>query len=988
LERVPDINHYLLRQVRWAELTVGLLVVLVSRELAALRFPLPPVLGLFAGAACLQALLALFSGGSRSGGRPLAALPILLADAAIWLPLLVLTGGAASPYLFLLLFPACHAGLLCASARASLGATLGLLGGFAAMASVSWPGGDSASEFDWRLVLGVTLMLGALLLSVTHLVRTARRVLLPGWVATPEPVDSLARRTADNAGIALGEDGDFADLLEETVLVLSRVPGVAFAAAITGAGWPADVDDERGTPARCIAVRVGQTWPQWIDLTARGAAFFGAAARDPDRPFPAGPAAALRDADFPPAVGSVFDRWLLAPLAGHGAAGLAVLVGLRSREADEAYLKMTMVRLGSQLAPLLAASGHLARLRGELASLHAENETLTRINKMQSDFVAVASHELKTPLTSISAYTEALLSERARPDFAQTGEFLGIIREESERLLRMVNRILDFSRLEFGQRFLNRCVLDLEPLIRETSRTLDPLLVAKGLRLTLDVPALLPRVEIDADLIRQVLINLLNNAIKYTPGGGTVTVSASEDAATVRVTVSDTGPGIPADELRRIFRQFYRVSGLSEGIEGAGLGLSIVKNIIDLHGGHIDVQSTVGQGSSFIFHLPKEHQLNPVTAAILGDLTTRPQFQQLLRLTVRMVAEMTESKIVSLMLLDKDGRNLVVQSAYGLNESIVKSAHVAIGKGIAGRVLQSGRPLLVADVVKDGLIESGNRDQYETHSLVSVPLRIGDKAIGVINVNNKVSGAPFNEDDLALVTTLSDKVSAALEQAMQADSSARRVEKIVDALQALIVMKRNAIPTATPLARRLLVETARRLGLTRAEIRRLQYVASVHDVGMVAVDDEILHKAGPLTDDEHDEVTQHPEQGVNLVAPLLQAPEMSQIIMTHHERVDGSGYPRGLLGSDIPLGARILAVVDAFFAMSQERPWHESRSAEHAVGELRGHAGKQFDTEVVEAFVAVLREEGLFEASPAGSAAAAKVPVDHEREGRWQPQGS
>lgn len=986
MERVGDINHYLLRQVRWAELTVGLLIVLVSRELAALRFPLPPVLALFAAAAGLQALLALLFGGA--GRRPLSSLPILLADATVWLPLLALTGGAASPYLFLLIFPACHAGLLCGSARKSLGATLALLGGFAAGVTVPWPGGDPAAVFDWRLALGVSLMLGALLLSVTHLVRTARRVLLPGWVATPEPVDSLVRRTADNAGIALGEDGDFADLLEETVLVLSRVPGVAFAAAITGPGWPAEPVGEGVNRARCIAVGTGQNWPQWIDLTARSAAFFGTAARDQERPFHAGAAAALREADFPPAATAAFDRWLLAPLAGREGAGLAVLVGLRGREADEAYLKMTMVRLGSQLAPLLAASGHLARLRGELASLHAENETLTRINKMQSDFVAVASHELKTPLTSISAYTEALLSERGRPDFAQSGEFLGIIRDESERLLRMVNRILDFSRLEFGQRLLNRCVLDLEPLIRETSRTLDPLLAAKGLRLALDVPALLPRVEIDADLIRQVLINLMNNAIKYTPSGGTVTVSASEDAATVRVAVTDTGPGIPADELRRIFRQFYRVSGASEGIEGAGLGLSIVKNIIDLHGGHIDVQSTVGHGSTFIFHLPKEHQLNPVTAAILGDLTTRPQFQQLLRLTVRMVAEMTESKIVSLMLLDKDGRNLVVQSAYGLNESIVKSAHVAIGKGIAGRVLQSGRPLLVADVVKDGLLESGNRDQYETHSLVSVPLRIGDKPVGVINVNNKVSGAAFNDDDLALVTTLSDKVSAALEQAMQADSSARRVEKIVDALQALIVMKRNAIPTATPLARRLLVETSRRLGLSRADIRRLQYVASVHDVGMVAVDEEILHKTGPLTDDEHDEVTLHPEQGVSLVAPLLQAPEMSQIILTHHERVDGSGYPRGLQGLDIPLGARILAVVDAFFAMSQQRPWHESRPAEQAVAELRANAGRQFDAAVVEAFVAVLDEEGMLRESPDGPLAAATTAADHEREDRWQPQGS
>lgn len=980
MERVLESHEVLLRQIRWAELTVGLVVSLVSRELAGFPFPVPPVLALFAGAFLLQTLLVLATR-RRPNGAPLA-MAVLAADALTWLPLLVLTGGASSPFTFLLLFPAAHAGLLARATRDGLAAAGGLVVLFALAATVRWPSPAPAPLADARLVLGVSLVLGALLLSVTYLVRTARRTLPPGWVATPEPVESLARRAAGDATLALGEDGDFSDLLEETVLTLTRVPGVAFAAAVTAPGWPAaGAGREAAGPKRCIAATSAQPWPQWLDLPRDASVFLDLLEEGEEVPFRSGAASALLRVGFPPAERVDFDRWLLAPLAGRAGEGLAVLVGLRSRDADEPYVRMTLARLGGQIAPLLVASSHLARLRGELETLHAENETLARINKMQSDFVAVASHELKTPLTSIMAYAETLERNLGRPGFAQAGEFLGIVREEAARLLRMVNRILDFSRLEFGQRLLNRRVVDLEPLLRDTLRSLEPLAAQKGLRFRLECPPLLPRVEIDEDLIRQVLVNLLNNAIKYTPAGGQVGVAACEDAATVRVEVADDGPGIPADELHRIFRQFYRASGASESAEGMGLGLSIVKNIIDLHGGHVDVRSEPGRGSTFTVHLPKEHHLNPVTAAILGDLTTRPQFQQLLRLTVRMVAEMTESKIVSLMLLDREGRSLVVQSAYGLNESIVKSAHVAIGKGIAGRVLQSGRPLLVKDVEKDGLLAASNRGQYETNSLVSVPLKVDDRVVGVINVNNKVSGQPFNEDDLALVTTLSDKVSAALAEAMKVDSSQRRVEKIVDALQALIVMKRSAIPTATPLALRLIVQTARRLGLPATEIRRLQYVASVHDVGMVTVDGEILAKCGPLTEDERDEVGQHPEQGVNLMQPLLQVPEMSSIILSHHERPDGRGYPRGLRGGDIPVGARILSVVDAFFAMVQRRPYRAGRTASEAAGELSANAGGQFDVAVVAAFVETLRQEGLLADGPAAD------PAVRREEPAW-PRGS
>lgn len=993
MDRAGANQDFLLRQLRWAELTVGLLVVLLARELAGLDFAPGPVLWAFAGAFALQAALVAATRLRARRGRETAWPPValLIVDAATWLPLVAFSGGPTSPFLFFLLIPAAHAGLLC---RAPLGSYLAVAGLLAAFAAVSWrPWSAGGPPPESRLLPGIALVLGALLASVTYLVRHARGILPPGWVATPEPVESLVQRTAAHPEIALSEDGDLADLLEETVQSLAGVAGVAFAAAVTAPGCGAWRDAQRDGK-RCIAVGAGQAWPQWLELPREAAVFFDLTEVPADRPFLSGGADALRRLGFPPAAAAAFDQWLLAPVGGRQGADLHLVVGYRAREADPAYLKLTIVRLSSQLAPLLTASFHLNRLRGELATLHAENETLTRINKMQSDFVAVASHELKTPLTSICAYTEALQRNWEKPGFAQAPEFLGIVREEAERLLRMVNRILDFSRLEFGQRLLNKQAQDLETLLRETARTLDPLITGKGLRLEIDVPPLLPRVEIDADLIRQVLINLLNNAVKFTPAGGRVIVKAVEDATTVRVSVTDTGPGIPAAELRRIFQQFYRVSGQTEGVEGAGLGLSIVKNIIDLHGGHIDVQSVLGEGATFSFHLPKEHHLNPVTAAILGDLTTRPQFQQLLRLTVKMVAEMTESKIVSLMLLDKDGRNLVVQSAYGLNEGIVKNAHVAIGKGIAGRVLQSGRPLLVRDVEKDGLRAESNRGQYETNSLVSVPLKIADKAVGVINVNNKVTGQPFNEDDLALVTTLGEKVSAALTQAIEADSSARRVEKIVDALQALIVMKQRTIPTATPLALRLLVQTARRLGLSPPEIRRLQYVASLHDVGMVAVDEEVLLKAGPLTEDEREEVDQHPEQGVALVEPLLQQPDLAAIIRTHHERLDGTGYPRGLQGGDIPLGSRLLAVIDAFFAMCQRRPYRDRLPAEAIRRELLANAGTQFDTDVVTAFLQVLREEGLLPAGEEPGAAAgpaaggAPHATPEEGEARCQPLGS
>jgi HD-GYP domain-containing protein (c-di-GMP phosphodiesterase class II) len=157
----------------------------------------------------------------------------------------------------------------------------------------------------------------------------------------------------------------------------------------------------------------------------------------------------------------------------------------------------------------------------------------------------------------------------------------------------------------------------------------------------------------------------------------------------------------------------------------------------------------------------------------------------------------------------------------------------------------------------------------------------------------------------------------------------------------------------------LAVKVSRNLDLEEKEVAVVQYVASVHDIGMTEVSDEILNKALNLTSEEREQIEQHPQRGAELVRPLEFVEQVSNIILYHHERVDGSGYPMGLRGAQIPLGARILSVIDAYQSMTVGRPYKPAKSIERAVDELVTFAGRQFDTGVVDAFVTVLRGDGL-----------------------------
>jgi two-component system, OmpR family, phosphate regulon sensor histidine kinase PhoR len=229
---------------------------------------------------------------------------------------------------------------------------------------------------------------------------------------------------------------------------------------------------------------------------------------------------------------------------------------------------------------------------------------LKRLERVRKDFVANASHELKTPLTSIAGYVEALV-DGAKDDPATCAQFLGIIQKHTENLKTILSDLLQLSTIESGVYRWKRQEVAIADLMERAARVLRPVAERRQQTLTVRPCDTALRIWGDLDRLTEALINLLDNAVKYTPDGGSITVDAAASGNGTQIVVTDTGFGIPPKELPRIFERFYRVDrARSRELGGTGLGLSIVKHIVEAHGGHVTVDSTVGRGSTFSLFLP------------------------------------------------------------------------------------------------------------------------------------------------------------------------------------------------------------------------------------------------------------------------------------------------------------------------------------------------------------------------------------------------
>lgn len=230
------------------------------------------------------------------------------------------------------------------------------------------------------------------------------------------------------------------------------------------------------------------------------------------------------------------------------------------------------------------------------------------ISRMKTDFVSQASHELRTPLSSITAYVEMLLDGEAEDD-ATREEFYTIIKTEADRVARMVDNMLNISRIESGIQQVEATEVDFVKVVGEVVESVTPRAEQKQIAISTKSGPLIYTAQADRDMMTQVILNLVGNAIKYTPEGGRVTIEIDTDEATrsVLVSINDTGLGIPPEAVDKVFDKFYRIESYKRVAKGTGLGLNLVKHIVEtMHKGVVGVESEVGMGSRFWFSIPYE----------------------------------------------------------------------------------------------------------------------------------------------------------------------------------------------------------------------------------------------------------------------------------------------------------------------------------------------------------------------------------------------
>ncbi len=246
----------------------------------------------------------------------------------------------------------------------------------------------------------------------------------------------------------------------------------------------------------------------------------------------------------------------------------------------------------------LQGEGEVAALAQAFNSMAAD---LEHAEQLRRNMVADVAHELRTPLSNIQGYLEAIRDRVIKPDAAT----IRSLNEEAALLSRLVNELQELSLAEAGELKLVYQEEDIAKLVKQAVTPWQPQLAAKEISLSLDLPDNLPLVNIDWQRVNQVLHNLLENAVAYTHKGGTINVAAITQGDWVEVSVSDTGEGIPAEDLPHIFERFYRVDKSRARVTGgSGLGLTIAKRLVEAHGGKITVQSKLGKGSRFSFTLP------------------------------------------------------------------------------------------------------------------------------------------------------------------------------------------------------------------------------------------------------------------------------------------------------------------------------------------------------------------------------------------------
>lgn len=597
--------------------------------------------------------------------------------------------------------------------------------------------------------------------------------------------------------------------------------------------------------------------------------------------------------------------------------------------------------LANQAAIVLEDAFLMNQLRAKASELEDINRKLIETDVVKTEFLTRISHELRTPLNSVKGaiYYLQNTDNSAR---GEQKEFQSIISKETDKLTSLVENLLDFLMLENEMKVIRKTVLNLGEILEEDvlgSKLLNVTLSRKNLRLTAEISRDIPDVVGDKTRVVQFFINLIEGLSHYLESGDRINIGIRDaDNLEVRITVSRKLPEIVIPFL-------FTPSQLSNsGQDKEKLKLYLASKTAEVHKWGLHAGNTQSAFEINI-NIPKSAREKVDT---IIDLTME-KFMEF-------ISELLDVNTCSIMLDNKLTGELTIKSSRGLGEDVVNSTRIRFGDSVAGWVALEGKPLLIEDIEADPRFMRKSISQYNTKSLISLPLKINGKVIGVMNLNNKKTADPFTEEDLSLASLLGERITNFIETLNAGEYFDEDLKQFMSAFDNLLnaektYQKKYHKKRGVFLA--LLTRTMERLGADDEQKKIAHYVSMIYDLGLMIIDDSVLNKE-ILTHSEKCTVKAHPFNTIGLLNNFEFSEEIKKIILHHHERWDGTGYPDKLKGTEIPFISRVLSVVDAYCAMTSERPYRKILSPEEAFEEIKRNSGSIYDPSVVSALQEVL----------------------------------
>jgi HD-GYP domain-containing protein (c-di-GMP phosphodiesterase class II) len=350
-------------------------------------------------------------------------------------------------------------------------------------------------------------------------------------------------------------------------------------------------------------------------------------------------------------------------------------------------------------------------------------------------------------------------------------------------------------------------------------------------------------------------------------------------------------------------------------------------------------------------------ELNQIRLSLFSEIYQRSgklaKLPELIGQITCMAQSALKASASSVLLLDEKKQELYFEVAEGMVGRKLRQIRINAGSGIAGWVVRNGRPLIVNDVSRD-IRFNHNMDKttgFNTRSMLALPLRVQNKLVGVIEIINKCDGSDFTATDLEVITPVASIAAITIENTRLHEEVTEGCKTTIKALAATIDAKH---PYTRGHSQRVMEYTligAYALKLSEDEIEPIEYGSILHDTGKIGVPDNILNKPGPLDREEWKIMMQHPVIGANIIKDIPFLDEARDLVLHHHERFDGKGYPDNLLSQQIPMGARLIAVADTFDTMTTNRAYRDALTKDQAINELLKYSGTQFCPEAVRAFI-------------------------------------